>query len=168
MWREDDAVYRWQARLDRIEEKPPGWAFDHAHGLEREQKREHFRVRFDETIDIELVPAPADDNFEGVDAVPSVARLRGRVTSLSGGGVAVEVNQALPRQVCLRMTLPLRRIGEARAEARVVGSTLLNGGRMAVRAEFVHLEEGAEDRIAKYVLERQHFQIARPAANLAG
>ena len=161
-WRDDDAAYRWKARMDRIEDKPARWVFDHSHKLQREQKREHFRVRFDQTIDIELVPAPADDNFESIEEAATVARIRGRVTSLSAGGVAIEVNQALPRNVCLRMSLPLKRAGTARGTVRVLSSTLLSGGRMAVRGEFVHLDEGAEDRIAKYVLEWQQFQIARP------
>ena len=167
MWREDDAVYRWKTRLDRIEDKPARWVFDHVHQLAREQKREHYRVRFDQTVDIELVPAPMDENFEGIESAVPVARIRGRVTNLSAGGFAVEVNQALPSKVCLRLTLPLKRIGDARGTARVVSSSLLAGGRMGVRAEFVHLNEGAEDRIAKYVLEWQQYQIARPAAKPA-
>jgi hypothetical protein len=161
-WRDDDAVYRWRSRLDRIEEKPARWVFNHCHALDREQKREHFRVRFDQTVDVELLPMPANDNFDSIESAAAVARIRGRVTSLSAGGVAMEVHQVLPRKVCLRMTLPLKRSGEARGVARVVSSNVLSGGRMAVRAEFVHLDEGAEDRIAKYVLEWQQFQIARP------
>src|SRR5690606_8982525 len=50
MWREDDAVYRWHTKLDRMEEMPRRWAFDHVHHLDREQKREHYRVRYDETV----------------------------------------------------------------------------------------------------------------------
>lgn len=161
--REDDGVYRWRSVLDRADDKPRRWIFQHNHGLTREQKREHYRVRYDDTIDVELVHAPSDGVYDGIKNTPPIARIRARVTSLSAGGLALEVNQALPREVSLRVALPLKEIGVARGDARVVTSTLLSGGRMSVRAEFVHLADGAEDAIAKFVLERQKYRIARPA-----
>ena len=160
MWREEDARYAFTAVLARHEEAPPLWAFHHTSELKRMQSRSHFRVRHNQTTSVGIVNAPVDGNMSDVAKRPTVTRFRGRITSLSAGGLALVMNQAVPRQVILRITVEVPDAGPLEVNAHIVSTVPISGGRHLVRAAFTGIEEQAQDAIARYVILRQQHRAA--------
>lgn len=160
LWREEDARYEFNARLAEQRNGPPEWTFLHSTRLRRLQARAHYRIRFDAACEVGIVSAPVDGDMAGVAERPVLTRLRGRITSLSGGGYAVVVTQPVPQQVVLRVALDLGgEQGPVLTNARVVGSLNVPGGRYLLRASFVGM--GDEDR---EVITRHVFQMQQPGA----
>jgi hypothetical protein len=161
MWREEDGRYIFKARLVRIETGPTIFMFRHARELERTQSRAHFRVRYDHTGNIGVLNAPVDGELSGHASRLPIMRLRGRFTSLSGGGMGVVLPQPLPRQVLLRGELDLEPGTEpVTVIARPIVVQPTSGGEYLVRAEFVEMEDETRDRITHYAFERQkHLQL---------
>jgi c-di-GMP-binding flagellar brake protein YcgR len=155
MWRDEDARYIFTAAFARGEDKPPSWLFRHANRLERLQSRAYYRVRVDQSADVGIIDAPKDGSEEGLDERPVVTRLRARLTSLSGGGVALETQQAVPKQVYLRVTIDLPEGEPADVIARIVTAASTSAGHYLVRATFVAVDDEARDAITRYVMMRQ-------------
>lgn len=160
LWREEDARYEFDARLVSRRQDPSEWKLAHSERLRRLQARAHFRIRFDYPCEVGVVSAPVDDQPLGdVSARPVVTRLRGRVSSLSGGGYAVVVTQPVPRQVLLRIALQLGPdTTPVLTNARIVGTVNLPGGRHLLRASFVGITEEERELITRFV-----FQTQQPA-----
>lgn len=160
LWREDDARYLFTLTVHRAEKSPLRWTFFHTRSLQRIQDRAHYRVRIDHAADIDVLNASLDENYEGVASLPAVTTFRGRVTSLSAGGIAIVSHQALPKQVLLRFPLVLPEAGRMTLTVKPVDVVPQSAGRFLVRASFVGLDEESRDGIARYVLHRQQRAVA--------
>ena len=101
-WREEDARYVFDAPVQSVSAKPPRWRVLHVESMARNQARAHYRVRFDETVTANVISASRDDDYTGLANRPVITQLRGRVTSLSGGGLAIVFQQPVPKLIeCL-------------------------------------------------------------------
>jgi hypothetical protein len=156
LWREDDGRYAFDAKLVRAQNRPAGWLLRHTEDLRRTQSRAHYRISHEQPAEVDVVEAPLSGSFEDVFTRAEVARMHGRITSLSGGGFAVTLTQPLPQQVLLRLVLMLDEPGDGMLVAgRVVGSQSLFGGRYLIRCAFVAMQEEQLNHITHYVFRRQ-------------
>lgn len=156
LWREEDARYLFEARIQKIEQGPAAWVMGHVEDLIRNQARAHFRVRFDQAADINILNATLNDDYSNLDARPSVTHLRGRITSLSGGGLAVVFQQPVPKQVLLRLHIALPgQAARLTAHVRPVGSQVISGGRSLLRGKFVAMDGETQEAITRYVFQKQ-------------
>ncbi len=160
-WRADDARYTFTSTVARLEEETGQALLNHPADLQRIQARGNYRVRLNVPVMIDLVDAPSDGNYENVRVRPSVGQIRGRLVDLSAGGLAVELSQALPRQVLIRMTLDLEDLELCTVNARIVETVSQPSGRCLVRGAYVDVEEETRDAIAHYVWLRQQPQMKR-------
>lgn len=159
MWREEDARYAFKVRVLRLEDQPPTWVFRHALRLERMQSRAHFRIRYEEAVNVGVLNAPRDGDMSDVDQRKVVTRLRGRTTSLSGGGLAVVVPQPVPKEVLLRLSLALDPEAEAiQVTVRPVATAPLSSGRHLVRGAFVGISDETRETITHFVFRMQQTQ----------
>ncbi|MBI5095782.1 MAG: PilZ domain-containing protein [Candidatus Hydrogenedentes bacterium] len=155
MWRDEDARYAFNATLARVETHPPGWVLRHATQVNRTQSRAHYRVQHDQSCTVGILEGPVDGDTARVKERRAITKMRGRITSLSAGGVAILTYQAVPRQVLLRISVDLPGYEVFETEARIISSSALSAGRWLIRASFVNIEEDKRDSIAHYVLDRQ-------------
>ena len=107
MWREDDARYVFTLKVALLEDDPPRVLLHHAPDLKRVQSRAYYRVKHNQPVTFGIVDAPADGNLENVAQRSVRMHLRGRITSISAGGLALEASQNVPSQVLLRVPLDL-------------------------------------------------------------
>lgn len=163
MWREEDARYVFTATVVRIQSEPREWVFDHSEELKRVQARAHYRVRYDQPASVAVLNAPLDDDYSDVATRAPVAMIRARITSLSGGGCALVVEEPLPTRVVLRTHLELPGEPSLEVHARVVSTSPLARGRQLVRAAFVGVPEDTAEAITKYVFHRQQQRAAEDA-----
>jgi c-di-GMP-binding flagellar brake protein YcgR len=164
LWRDEDARYSFETQVAGHDDAPPGWRFEHSGGLNRVQARDHYRVRHDQPSNVGLLNAALDGDDSDLANRRTVTKLRGRVTSLSAGGCALVVPQEVSRQVVLRIELELGGDEPMNVHARIVATSGISGGRVLVRAEFIGLDDGERDRIAKFVhRKQQHIIAAREA-----
>lgn len=159
LWREEDARYAFTVPFVRLESDPPLLVLGHSAHLERIQSRAHYRVRYYQNTIVGVLDAPQNDDYSDIRDRRAVTRLRGRITSLSAGGFALVLPQAAPKQVLLRITLELPSEDPFDAEARIVSTSGISGGRYLVRAAFVGMAEETQDKIARYVMRRQQPQL---------
>lgn len=166
MWREEDARYAFEACIDSVEDHPPIWVMKHTNELNRLQSRAHFRMHFDQNVTAAILNAPVDGDMSDVADRQPVLRLRGRVTSLSGGGFAMIVTQPVPKQVLLRIVLELGpEIGPVELTGHLVGSSSLAAGRYLLRAAFVAISEDTRETLTRYIfLQQQPIRKAEAAA----
>lgn len=162
LWREDDARYLLDLAVHAVEKEPLRWTFLHTRDMQRIQDRADYRVRTDIGVDIDVLNAPRDDNYEGAARLPLVTTFHGRILNISAGGVAIVSHQALPKQVLLRFAVVLPEIGRLTLLAKPVASSPQSAGRFLIRGYFVGLDEESRDGIAKFVLHRQQRLIASP------
>ncbi len=156
MWREEDARYGFDVVLAHILDNPPAWVFEHTNVMRRMQARAHFRLHIDQSTEIGIVNAPMDGDMSDVEQRPVVTRLRGRLTSLSGGGFAAVVTQPVPKQVLLRVTLELGPDSSpVEVTGQMVGSSTLSAGRYLVRAAFTGISDGTREMITHYIFQQQ-------------
>lgn len=155
VWRDDDARYMFTIPFVRAEADPPQWALQHTSDLDRMQSRNFFRIRYEQTVSVGVMDPPAGGDTERLARQPVTARLRGRVTSLSAGGYALVVQQPVPAHVFLRLRLDLPGSGTLELDSRIVGTSLLGGGRTLVRASFVNVDDETRDELVKFVTLQQ-------------
>lgn len=160
LWRDEDARYIFDTKVARYSDEPPTWKLHHTHQLDRTQTRADFRVRHDQPVSLGIANAPLDGRESKPGARPLVTRIRGRITSLSAGGCAVVVNQPVSRQVQLRLQVELPSEMILEADARIVSSAAISGGRYLIRARFIGLSDDERDLIAKHVMLKQQTQLA--------
>ncbi len=161
LWRDEDGRYAFETHIMGKGEIQGTWKVAHTHDLTRTQARSHFRVRVDQNTAIGLLNAPKDDTAEDLSTRRVLSKIRGRITSLSAGGCALVLNQAVAKHVLLRIQLDL---GEGESpvslEAKLVSCIGISGGRYLVRVNFVGLDDDRRDRVARYVLHRQQLALA--------
>lgn len=156
LWREEDARYTFALPFAGLRTDDKLWRFRHTHALVRHQAREHFRVSYNEMVDVDVLDAPLDGDYSDVVAKPRATHLRGRITSLSAGGLAMQLDQGVARQVLLRAKLGLEGYGPATVVGTIVGLHTEPGGRYIVRCRFVELDDETRETIAHYITIRQN------------
>jgi hypothetical protein len=165
MWRDDDARYLFDMKLDSNHPSLPGLRFFHTTAMERVQGRQHFRVRHDQTADLGVINKPVDsvDEADVADLYvrPIVTSVRGRITNLSAGGFATVVHQPVSKSVFLRAVLDLEESEPLTTISRIVSVNDMAAGRLLLRTQFVGLSQDDRERIAKHVtVKQQHFEDA--------
>lgn len=163
MWRDDDARYLFDLKYDRPHNELHGLNFYHGGTLERVQARQFFRVRHNQTADLCVINKPVDDADESEEvhlmSRPVVARIRGRITNVSGGGFAAVVHQPISKQVFLRTTLDLEEAEPLTVISKIVAIIDMVGGRHLVRTQFVGLSPDDREIVARHVtIKQQHFE----------
>lgn len=156
LWRRDDG--RYSARFEIAGGGSAGDAIllHHDNNMQRTQARAYLRIRHNQPATVGLVNVPQGGDMTGLDARPAASRLRGRITSLSAGGLAIEADQPVPSSyVVLRVPLDLPAHELFTVHAKVVGSHALSGGRHLVRGAFIDIPNEDRDKIARFVWERQ-------------
>lgn len=157
MWREEDARYMFTVRFAREDREPPALLFFHTSELTRVQARDFYRVRYEQNVTIGILNAPVDGSDKDTRDRQVVTKLRGRITNVSAGGLALVAPQAIPSQVLLRVTLEFNVAGlePVTVDARMVSSIPLSGGRHLIRATFTGIDDQARESIAHFVMHRQ-------------
>lgn len=156
LWREEDARYLFDAQVHNVSQRPRSWTIGHVEALTRNQARAHFRIRFEQAASVQVLSAPVDADYSGLGSRPAVTQLHGRVSSLSGGGLAIVFSQPVPTQVILKIPVQLPHETERRTVyVRPIGSQRISGGRSLVRGKFVALDEETQDAITRYVFLKQ-------------
>jgi len=163
MWREDDARYTFSLTVERFDDRTGMWVFRHTKKLDRYQQRDHFRVPYHETVEVEVVNVPVGGDPESHIASPVSRETRGLVTSLSAGGLAVVTSEPIPNDALLRFNLPLGEVGQVTVAGTVVGMRNEPGGRHFLRVQFVAVDEETEDRIARFVALKQQLLVTPEA-----
>jgi len=160
MWRDEDARYLFTARLVRIDASANQWVFEHAQELKRVQSRAHYRIRYDQTAAVSVLQAHEEDDYTDLGQRPVLAVLRGRITSLSGGGLAVIVEEALQPSAILRTTLELAGAPPLEVSVRLVSVAPLTRGRHLARGAFVGIAEETRDDITRFVFRQQQLRAS--------
>lgn len=155
MWRQDDARYRFRLELAEERKGPPRMVFHHAERIERLQARQYYRVRCNQPVDVGIINAPPGETPDDVSARPDLRQLRGRLVSISAGGLGVEVMAHLTDKELIRTTLRFQGFRPVTVVARVVGAESRGAGTYLVRAQFVSIDEETRDVVAQYVWQRQ-------------
>lgn len=157
-WREEDARYVFDAPVYRTSAKPLSWTVAHVDSLTRNQARAHYRIGFDQSVTVSILNAPLNDDFEDLERRPVVTQVRGRITSLSGGGLAVAFQQPVPKQVLLRVPISVPNHEEhLLVYVRPVGSRNLSGGRSLLRGRFVALDDEQREIITRCIFLKQKY-----------
>jgi len=155
-WREEDARYVFDAPVFRTADKPPSWTVAHVEALTRNQARAHYRISFDQSVTVSVLNAPLNDDYEDLALRPVVTQVRGRITSLSGGGLAVAFQQPIPKQVLLRLPISVpNHDKQLIVHVRPVGTRNLSGGRSLLRGRFVALDEDRREIITRCIFLKQ-------------
>ncbi len=162
LWREDDARYEFKVVVASSGGEPQTWSFYHSADLHRVQDRDYYRVRVSQETSIGVL-AQFGPGGTSADAKSRrvVTRIRGRVTNLSAGGLALVTQHAVHTQALLRVAIEIPHEESFDAEVNTVGVTPISGGRYLVRGAFVDLEERRRDAIARYVIQRQRPMLAQ-------
>jgi len=156
MWRDEDARYVFTVPFVGHEDEPPVLVLDHTTNLRRLQSRAYFRVRHEQTAMVGFVDAREDaGDMAAIKAKPVITRLRGHITNISAGGLALVIHQAVPRHVMLRVPIELDEGESLRVHAQVVDASPLAGGRHLVRGSYVGIDDETRDAIARHVARRQ-------------
>jgi len=155
LWREEDARYAFTTKFTRRDPDVAVAFLLHTSSLKRTQSREYYRVRYDQGTQLGILNAPVDGDYSDAGQRQPITHIRGRITSLSAGGMAVVVQQPMPKQVLLRVRLKLPHEEPVDVEARIVSTSALSNGRHLIRAAYVAMGESTRDKIAHYVLQRQ-------------
>lgn len=165
MWREEDARYIFTCEILRVEKHPLQIVLAHSDQLQRTQSRAHYRIRHEEAVEVEIISAPPGGDETNAESRPVVARMRGRVTSLSGGGLAIVVGQPVPTVVFIRAQLNLETHSEPLSVmVRLVESSALTGGRYLLRGAFIGMGDETRDLITHFVFKQQQHQAASAPA----
>jgi c-di-GMP-binding flagellar brake protein YcgR len=166
LWREEDARYLFEAALLREDKHLRCWTLRHADSLTRNQSRAYFRLRLEQAVTVAVLNASRDEAYEGIYEREPIIELRGRMTSLSGGGLAVVFQQPVPKQVLLRMAISIPSLGGTLTVAvRPVSSQALSGGRCFVRGTFVAMADETREAITRYIFSKQKLAAGSdPAA----
>ena len=159
LWRDDDARYLFETVMIAQRDDPPAWVMEHTPNLTRIQSRQHYRVQYNQNTWAGILDPPPGGDPKHLPKQRPVTRLRGRIANISAGGVALAADMTPPANAYLRIDLEFPGHPPMRADARIVHTASLSGGRCLVRAAFVGLSEETQDRIARFVTQRQQILL---------
>ena len=163
MWRDDDARYSFQTRVAQYDIGTRTVFLEHTAQMQRHQAREYFRIRHNQPATLALMkPASPDDVVKGEVGLVDTSRLvvvdnrvRGRINSLSAGGLAFETEKSIQGCTHFCTGVDVQEEEPVAVTARIVGMTPLTGGMFLVRGAFVEIDDETRDRIARYVWHKQ-------------
>ncbi len=155
LWRDDDARYTFESSVAETPGNPAALIARHSDALKRMQSRQYFRVRFHQGVTIGILePRAGKESAEALKGAEA-ALVRGHVTNLSAGGVAIVTQQVIRENAGLRFNLEIPGHGPLDMTARVVSASQISGGRHLVRAEFTDIADSIRGVIARHVIQRQ-------------
>jgi c-di-GMP-binding flagellar brake protein YcgR len=156
LWRDEDAEYKFPSRIVFHGESHAEWRLSHNTGkMNRAQSREHFRMRYEQSTNVGVLNASANEDPDYIKRRRSVTKLRGKITSLSAGGCAVVFQQPIASQVFLRIEIELPDHPPFSLEAKIVATSNISGGRSLVRTRFIASTQEERDLISKFLRQRQ-------------
>ncbi|HQK93562.1 MAG TPA: PilZ domain-containing protein [Armatimonadota bacterium] len=159
--RKSPFAYRFETNvLERASGRIPTITITTPPRVLRYQRREYLRVsvRF---------PAQVQLRMSGARGGPRVRMLEGRVVSLSGSGIGLEIGMAVRKLRFLSVTfaLPDGQAGAIAAECQAVAQTMRpsRGGGYVFGAQFTQISRRDRERIVRYVrtVERLNRKRAR-------
>ncbi len=160
LWRDEDARYFFNTTTLMSDPANGTLRIAHTEDLHRSQAREHFRLRHDQSTTIALINAPQEESYENLRARTPVAKLRGRITSLSAGGCALVIQQSVSKRILLRILVELPEAPALELHAKVISCDPISGGRYVVRTTFVDIMDEERDLVAKHVMHKQQLLLA--------
>lgn len=160
MWREEDARYVFTVRLQGFDENPLTLHFRHANDMKRLQSRAHFRVHHAQATSVGVFRLAVNDDLRNLNQRPIDLRLRGQISNISEGGLALILQRPLPVDNALRITIELPGDKPFTAFARIVATHDMPGGRYLIRCAFIGLSDEHRARIGHFVMHRQQQQHA--------
>lgn len=156
LWREEDARYLFEAKLIGSNVDKGLWVLRHADTMTRNQSRAYYRLRVEQSVTVSILNASLKEDYEDIFSREEVTQVRGRITSLSGGGLAVVFQQPVPKQVLLRIPVSIPSLGGTLLVAvRPVASQSLSGGRCFLRGVFVAMDDETRETITRYIFSKQ-------------
>jgi len=158
-WMDEDARYIFDSPIVKRPGTQAQWRLTHTSDLKRTQNRAHFRIRYSSDASIGLVNAPADLNSETLKKRKPVSKLRGKITSLSAGGIAVVMPQPISDRVVLRVELAVENGASVLAHVKIISTSTISGGRSLMRGCFVGLDDTDRDQLAKFIVHKQQQAI---------
>ena len=162
LWRDDDARYELKSAVAQSDDATQTWSLLHPEDLRRVQARDYYRVRYDQETSAALLASmlAADEDGSDLRNRRVITRLRGRIISLSAGGLAMVTQHTVHTQALLRVGLEIPDEQPFETEVSVVGVDPISGGRHLVRGAFVGMPDAKRDVIARYVMRRQRPLLA--------
>lgn len=160
----DDARYVFESNVAEFHQDPKALHLMHSTSMKRIQTRAHFRIRFRQIVTVGIVGVDAVLDGGGASRTPESTTLRGNITSLSAGGVAVVAQQDLPLGIGMRFRLSLPGYDPWDVMAKVVSTSPLSGGRSLIRGAFVGVGDGIREAIANHVMREQRQAVRQESA----
>lgn len=165
-FRTDDARYRCQMRLKRVDPNPFRWVLEHSDSLVRTQERQFYRVRCHEAADIAVVAGRSAAN--GSSEVPLHSVHRATLINVSAGGFGALLTEPVPIAAPLRVTLRLTGTPPlTNLPAKTISCMPLPHGRYVLRAMFTDVEDDDREKIVHYVFREQQRIAAQEAEQRA-
>ncbi len=161
LWRDEDARYTFDSRIVMHGEINAQWRLSHnAQKMNRTQDRKHFRMRFEQTLTVDILNASLSDDEKHLKKRKTVTKLRGKITSLSAGGCAIVFQQSVTKNVFLRMEIELPGVPPITLVSKIVGMSNISGGRSLIRTQFLATTNEERDIITRYLLRKQQENLA--------
>lgn len=164
LWRDEDGRYTFDARIVYFGTEQGEWRIAHPSGrIERVQSREHFRMRFDQTVNVGFLNASIHDDDTFLRQRKAVTQVRAKITSLSAGGCAIVFQQAISKNIMLRIEIQIEDRPVILAEAKIIATSNITGGRTLARTRFVNIDDVSRDIISRHLLRKQQETISPTA-----
>jgi c-di-GMP-binding flagellar brake protein YcgR len=158
-WLDEDGRYIFESEIIKRPGTHAQWRLDHTAKLKRTQNRAHFRIRYNSDTSIGLITAPADLDSETLNKRKPVSKIRGKITSLSAGGLALVMPQPVSDRMVLRVDLPVDGGETISTHLKIISSSTISGGRVLLRGCFVGINDTDRDRLSKFILHKQQQAI---------
>lgn len=161
LWREEDGRYTFESRIVFHGDVHAKWRLSHnVDPLKRSQDRGHFRMRFEQTVTVGILNASISEEIKFLKDRKSITKLRGKITSLSAGGCAIVFQQAIAKNVLLKMDIELPGEVPLTLIAKIVNASSISGGRNLIRTQFISASEEERDIITRHLLHKQQETIS--------
>ncbi len=162
LWRDEDARYTFDSKIMRHDDVHAKWRINHnTEKMERTQDREHFRLRFEQSVTVGILNASVDEDTDNLKQRQSITKLRGKITSLSAGGCAIVFQQAIAKNVYLKLGISLPGESPITLVGKIVNTSNISGGRTLIRTQFISTSEDERDIITRHLLQKQQETLPR-------
>lgn len=158
-WLDEDGRYIFESPIVKRSGTHAQWRLNHTTKLKRTQNRAYFRIRYNHDTSVGLVTAPADLDSETLKKRKPISKIRGKITSLSAGGLAVVMPQPVSDRMVLRIELPIERGDPISTHIKIISASTISGGRTLLRGCFIGIDDADRDHLAKFILHKQQQAI---------
>jgi hypothetical protein len=166
--RPGDAEYRVQASLTALRTGSRTLVLAHTRSLERKQLRNWVRVEVNLPCRITVISGPEKPG-PGDKLLPAGLVVEGRMVDLSGGGSCARLPSPLPKghRIHLNFDLPGGSFRGVRAEVMRMAAVAKHGREdYEHHLKFVDLETTQQERIVRYVFEKQRLDAQSRGAEV--